>query len=298
MKFLITGGTGLIGKNIVQLLIKNNHQINILSRKKKDNSKHVSYFKWNPKRQTIEYDSINDVDVVINLAGENIFGLWTSSKKNKILKSRVQSLQLLKKLIKHKPNKVKQMISASAIGIFPNSDEIIYNENSDLKGKTFLANIVEQWEKEIESFEEFNIAVTTVRIGMVFSELGGIIKVLRMILKSRVLFLIGNGNQKISWIHINDLSQLFYKLSLINYNGLIHAVNNNPTTMLDLLEKLSDKYKFCFKIFTPNIILKSLFKFLYLNDFYADIANSSKNVISLESEKINYKFKYNDINDL
>ena len=95
MKFLITGGTGLIGKNIAQLLIKNNHHVNILTRKRKDNSKNVSFFKWDPKRQTVDYNSINDVDVVINLAGENIFGLWTSSKKKKILKSRVQSLQLL-----------------------------------------------------------------------------------------------------------------------------------------------------------------------------------------------------------
>ena len=298
MKFLITGGTGLIGKNIIQLLIKNNHQINILSRKKKDNSKNVSFFVWNPKRQTVDYDSINGVDVIINLAGENIFGLWTSSKKDRILKSRVQSLQLLKKLIKHKPNKIKQIISASAIGIFPNSQEAVYNEHSDLKGKTFLSNVVEQWEKEIDSFKEFKIAVTTVRIGMVFSELGGIIKVLRLILKSRVLFLIGNGNQKISWIHIDDLSEIFYNLSSNNYNGLIHAVNSNPTTMLDLLEKLSDKYGFCFKIFIPNIILKSFFRVFCLKDFYDDIVNSSKNVASVEIKKISYQFEFTELNDL
>ena len=106
----------------------------------------ASYFKWNPKRQTVDYDSINDVDVVINLAGENILGMWTSSKKERILKSRLQSLQLLKKLIKNRPNKVKQIISASAIGIFPNSQEAVYNEDSDLKGKTFLANVVKEWE--------------------------------------------------------------------------------------------------------------------------------------------------------
>jgi len=298
MKFLITGGTGLIGKNIVQLLIKNNHQINILSRKTIDNSKNVSFFKWNPKRQSVDYDSINDVDVIINLSGENIFGLWTNSKKKRILKSRVQSLQLLKKLIKHKPNKIKQIISASAIGIFPNSQEAVYNEHSDLKGKTFLANVVEQWEKEIESFKEFKIAVTTVRIGMVFSEHGGIIKVLRFLSKSRVLFLIGNGNQKISWIHINDLSEIFYNLSLKNYNGLVHAVNSNPTTMLDLLEKLSDKYSFCFKIFIPNIILKSFFRVFCLKDFYDDIVNSSKNVASSEIKKISNKFEFTELNDL
>ena len=108
-------------------------------------------------------------------------------KEKKILESRVKSLQLLKKLIKNRPNNVKQIISASAIGIFPNSQEIIFDENSTQKGNTFLANVVKEWEREIESLKAFKINVTTVRIGMVFCELGGIIKVLRLISKSRIL---------------------------------------------------------------------------------------------------------------
>ena len=298
MKFLITGGTGLIGKSIVQLLIEKNHDVNILSRKKRDDTKQLKYYKWNVKNQTIDYDSIDDVDIVINLAGENIFGLWTKSKKKKILESRVESLQLLKKLIKHKPNNVKQIISASAIGIFPNSQEIVFDENSNQKGNTFLANVVKEWEREIESFKVFKINVTTVRIGMVFSELGGIIKVLRLILKSRILSFIGSGNQKISWIHVRDLSKLFYKISQKNFEGLIHAVNNNPTTMLDLITKLSSKYKFKFKFFIPNIILKSLFRIVCLNDFYVDIANSSKNVISKQIKKEHPNLEYKSLRDL
>jgi len=298
MKFLITGGTGLIGKSIVQLLIEKNHEINILSRKRVENTKYVQYYEWSPKNQTIDFTCIDDVDVIINLAGENIFGLWTKSKKKKILESRVKSLQLLKKLIKHKPNNVKQIISASAIGIFPNSQEIIFDENSSQIGKTFLANVVKEWEREIESLKAFKINVTTVRIGMVFSELGGIIKVLRLILKSRILFLIGDGNQKISWIHLNDLSELFYKISKINYVGLIHGVNNNPTTTLDLITKLTNKYKLKFKIFIPNIILKSFFRLLCLGDFYEDIANSSKNVVSKQINNVHPNLKYTNLKDL
>ena len=213
MKFLITGGTGLIGKSIVQLLIEKNHHINVLSRKRGEDTKQVRHYQWSPKNQTIDFTCIDDVDVIINLAGENIFGLWTKSKKKKILESRVKSLQLLKKLIKNRPNNVKQIIAASAIGIFPNSQEIIFDENSTQKGNTFLANVVKEWEREIESLKAFKINVTTVRIGMVFCELGGIIKVLRLISKSRFLSFIGNGDQKISWIHLNDLTELFYQIS-------------------------------------------------------------------------------------
>ena len=298
MKFLITGGTGLIGKSIVQLLIEKNHHINVLSRKRGEDTKQVRYYQWSPKNQTIDFTCIDDVDVIINLAGENIFGLWTKSKKKKILESRVKSLQLLKKLIKNRPNNVKQIISASAIGIFPNSQEIIFDENSTQKGNTFLANVVKEWEREIESLKAFKINVTTVRIGMVFCELGGIIKVLRLISKSRFLSLIGNGDQKISWIHLNDLTELFYKISQKNYNGLIHAVNNNPTTMLDLITNLTNKYKLKVKLFIPAIILKSFFRLLCLGDFYEDIANSNKNVVSKFINKVHPNLKYTSLKDL
>ena len=298
MKFLITGGTGLIGKSIVQLLIEKNHHINVLSRKRGEDTKQVRYYQWSPKNQTIDFTCIDDVDVIINLAGENIFGLWTKSKKKKILESRVKSLQLLKKLIKNRPNNVKQIISASAIGIFPNSQEIIFDENSTQKGNTFLANVVKEWEREIESLKAFKINVTTVRIGMVFCELGGIIKVLRLISKSRFLSFIGNGDQKISWIHLNDLTELFYKISQKNYNGLIHAVNNNPTTMLDLITNLTNKYRLKVKLFIPGLILKSFFRLLCLGDFYEDIANSNKNVVSKRINKVNPNLKYTSLKDL
>lgn len=298
MKFLITGGTGLIGKSIVQLLIEKNHHINVLSRKRGEDTKQVRYYQWSPKNQTIDFTCIDDVDVIINLAGENIFGLWTKSKKKKILESRVKSLQLLKKLIKNRPNNVKQIISASAIGIFPNSQEIIFDENSTQKGNTFLANVVKEWEREIESLKAFKINVTTVRIGMVFCELGGIIKVLRLISKSRFLSFIGNGDQKISWIHLNDLTELFYKISQKNYNGLIHAVNNNPTTMLDLITNLTNKYKLKVKLFIPSLILKSFFRLLCLDDFYEDIANSNKNVVSKRINKVHPDLKYTSLKDL
>ena len=298
MKFLITGGTGLIGKSIVQLLIEKNHHINVLSRKRGEDTKQVRYYQWSPKNQTIDFTCIDDVDVIINLAGENIFGLWTKSKKKKILESRVKSLQLLKKLIKNRPNNVKQIISASAIGIFPNSQEIIFDENSTQKGNTFLANVVKEWEREIESLKVFKINVTTVRIGMVFCELGGIIKVLRLISKFRFLSFIGNGGQKISWIHLNDLSELFYKISQKNYNGLIHAVNNNPTTMLDLITNLTNKYKLKVKLFIPGLILKSFFRLLCLGDFYEDIANSNKNVVSKRINKVYPNLKYTSLKDL
>ena len=83
MKFLITGGTGLIGKSIVQLLIEKNHHINVLSRKRGEDTKQVRYYQWSPKNQTIDFSCIDDVDVIINLAGEIFLDYGQNQRKKR-----------------------------------------------------------------------------------------------------------------------------------------------------------------------------------------------------------------------
>ena len=187
--------------------------------------------------------------------------VYGQNLRKKDIRFKVKSLQLLKKLINNKPNNVKQIISASAIGIFPNSKEIIFDEYSTQKGSSFLSNVVKEWEREIESLKAFKINVTTVRIGMVFSEQGGIIKVLRLITKSRFLSFIGNGDQKNFMDSFERSLRTFLqnipkKLSWVN-----SCVNNNPTTMFDLITILTNKYKLKFKVFIPEVILKSFFRY-------------------------------------
>ena len=88
------------------------------------------------------------------------------------------------------------------------------------------------------------------------------------------------------------------KISKINYDGLIHGVNNNPTTMLDLTTSLTNKYKLKFKVFIPDIILKSFFRLVCLGDFYEDIVNSSKNVVSKQINNVHPNLKYTNLKDL
>ena len=96
MKFLITGGTGLIGTRLSQLLIDNGHSVNILTRKIKnqDNSS-LKYFVWNTSKKTVDNKCIDGVDVIINLAGSSVFSLWTKYNKKMILKSRLDSLSII-----------------------------------------------------------------------------------------------------------------------------------------------------------------------------------------------------------
>ena len=241
MKFLISGGTGLIGSKLTSHLIDNGHTVNILSRRyRKSNNPRIEYFIWKPSEKVIDKSSIKGVDVIINLAGSSVFSFWTNNNKKKILNSRIDSLSTLYQIIEREKNhKVSQVISASAIGIYPNSKTLKYDESFQSKEGFFLTHVVREWEKKVKEFNKLNISVTTLRIGLVLSKDGGILKKLIQINKLRISNVIDGGKQCQSWIHIDDLVNIFYHAVENKLEGIYNAVSPNPSTFLELQELAS-----------------------------------------------------------
>ncbi len=157
MKFLISGGTGLIGTRLSSYLINEGHSVNILSRQFRiSNDSRIEYFMWNPSEKVIDKSSIVGVDVIINLAGSSVFSFWSNKNKKKIIKSRLDSLSTLYQIIKRDKNhKISHIISASAIGIYPNSKTVKYDETFKSNEGTFLCNVVREWEDKIKEFRTF-----------------------------------------------------------------------------------------------------------------------------------------------
>ena len=300
MKFLITGGTGLIGTRLSQLLIDNGHSVNILTRKIKnqDNSS-LKYFVWNTSKKTVDNKCIDGVDVIINLAGSSVFSLWTKSNKKMILKSRLDSLSIIYKLIKEKKNKVKRIVSASAIGIYPNHKSKVYYENSNEISDTFLGNVVYEWEKKTKIFSEININLSIIRIGLVLSENGGMLEKLLKLNSLGISSTINDGNQCQSWIHIDDLVNIFLFTSLNNINGLVNGVAPKPVSFKELQNNISSNYKKPFlSLNFPKCLLKIPLSFLGLSDFYNDIIGSNKRVSSKKIQDLGYKFIYPSLDKL
>ena len=300
MKFLITGGTGLIGTRLSQLLIDNGHSVNILTRKIKnqDNSS-LKYFVWNTSKKTVDNKCIDGVDVIINLAGSSVFSLWTKSNKKMILKSRLDSLSIIYKLMKKKKNKVKRIVSASAIGIYPNHKSKVYYENSNEISDTFLGNVVYQWEKKAKIFSEINIDLSIIRIGLVLSENGGMLEKLLKLNSLGISSTINDGNQCQSWIHIDDLVNIFLFTSLNNINGLVNGVAPKPVSFRELQNNISSNYKKPFlSLNFPKCLLKIPLSFLGLSDFYNDIIGSNKRVSSKKIQDLGYKFIYPSLDKL
>ena len=175
MRVLITGATGLIGSEIVKNCHAKGIAVNYLttSKSKIENNSNYQGFYWNPSQSKIDVNCIKDVDTIIHLVGASISKRWTKAHKQAIINSRLETTALLHDTVKNNSNTIKQIISASAIGYYPDSLTNYYSEDEKEISTSFLGQVVEAWEQVVDTFKTLNIIVSKVRIGIVFSNKGG-----------------------------------------------------------------------------------------------------------------------------
>ena len=298
MKFLISGGTGLIGSRLTEYLIERGHSINILTRNKtlKSVNDIKKFYFWDPSNFKIDTNCIENVDVIINLAGKNVFSFWNEKAKKEILESRLNSVTTLIKLLKENDNTVKHFISSSATGIYLNNINEIQDEYSEIKSQSFLANVVQKWEKKVEELSELNILVSKVRIGIVLSVNGGFLE--KQILFNNIRFrpLINGGKQNISWIHIDDVVRIFYFLVENSLGGVYNATSPHFSTNLELtdkIEKLGKKY--LINISTPSLFASIPFKILGIGDFFNEVVMFNSKVIPKKLLDKGFVFKFESL---
>ncbi|HCO85945.1 MAG TPA: TIGR01777 family protein, partial [Arenibacter sp.] len=254
MKVLITGSTGLVGSEIVNLCKQNNISVNYLTTRKDKIVSQPNYkgFYWNPEKNEIDENCFNGVTTIINLAGSSISKRWTRSNKKKILNSRVKSLRtLLGAIPKVEPHSIKKIVSASAIGIYPNSLSQYYREDVEVVDDSFLGEVVSIWEKEVDAFEKLNIQTAKIRIGLVMSGKGGALPEMAKPVKYYVGAAMGSGNQWQSWIHLQDLGRLFLHVISKDLTGVYNAVAPNPVTNIKLTKEIARVLEK--PLFLPNI---------------------------------------------
>jgi uncharacterized protein (TIGR01777 family) len=263
---LITGGTGLIGRAITKALLDKNYHVIILSRdtgNRQSASGNLSYAQWNIKEQTLDKDAIAKADYIIHLAGAGVADKrWTKKRKQEIVDSRVKSGELIVKTLKENTNKVKAIISSSAIGWY-GPDPAIPNPHpfteDDPPDDGFLGTTCLQWEKSLEPVTKLNKRIVMLRTGIVLSNEGGALKEFIKPLRFGVAAILGSGKQIISWIHIDDLVQLYITaIENENMNEVYNAVAPNPVSNKNLTLQLArvKMGKFFIPVHVPSFILK------------------------------------------
>ncbi|RZT00221.1 TIGR01777 family oxidoreductase [Aquimarina brevivitae] len=232
MRVLITGATGMIGQEVVKLCHQSGIRVNYLTTSKSKIVSEGNYqgFYWNPAKGDIDAACFDDVEVIINLVGATIAKRWTPKYRKEIINSRVQSTNLLRETLINTKHSIRQIVSASAIGIYPSSLQNYYRETSSEKDFGFLGDVVNKWEYSVEKFNALDIDVCILRIGLVLASKGGAYPKIAKPIKYGLGAVFGSGKQWQSWIHIDDLAAIFLFAVEQELIGVFNAVAPNPVT--------------------------------------------------------------------
>lgn len=243
MKLLITGATGLVGNELVKMALKQGMIIHYLTTHKSKTKKIIGAhgFYWNPSLQEIDFSCFEGVDVIIHLAGATISKRWTAAYKKIILTSRINSTRLLENSIKKTEGKhqIKQIIGASAIGIYSNDFNNFVTEETEVSPNSYLERVVIDWELASAVFNTMNIKVTTLRIGLVIASNGGVVAAMKIPILFGLGAAFGNGSQGQSWIHIKDLVGMILFSVTTKLEGIYNAVAPNPVSQTHFITALA-----------------------------------------------------------
>lgn len=294
-KILITGGSGTVGKQLTTDLQNMGFQVSHLSRSK-SKSNGVKVYHWDIKKFEMDENAILENDVIIHLAGAGVFDKsWSRAYREEILESRVRSTLLINEYLQKTDKKLEAFISASAIGIYGSetSNRIFTEEGPFADG--FLAEVVKQWENEVEKLHPFAERLVKLRIGIVLSKTGGALEQLALPIKLGFGAKLGSGEQWIPWIHVKDLSGIFIH-SVLNHNiiGVYNAVSPYPVTNLELTKAIAKQLKRPLWLpFVPGYVLE-----LILGKEKAAFVLGGSRISSHKIEiEGNYTFKYSNLKE-
>jgi uncharacterized protein (TIGR01777 family) len=291
---LITGGTGLVGKVLSKFLSEKGYRVIVLSRSpeptdgKPENSA-ISFAKWDIKKQEIDIAAIQAADYIVHLAGAGVMDKkWSEDYKKEIINSRAGSAKLIVDSLKNNSNKVKAVISASAVGWYRPGENI--HTEDEPADDSFLGQTCKLWEDSMKPVLQLDKRLVKLRIGIVLSENGGALKEFMNPLRFGIAAILGSGKQVISWIHINDLCNLFvYAIENEQLHGVYNAVApapvNNKTLTITLAKKM--KGKFYLPVHVPTFVLK-----LMLGGRSIEILKSSAvSCKKIQGAGFNFQFK-------
>lgn len=280
---LISGGSGLVGKEVTAYLESKRYNVAWLSRKPAQYQQKA--FGWDIQNNTIDEQALAWCDGIIHLAGAGVADKrWTEERKNEILNSRILSTRLLFEQLQKSEKKPEVFVSASAAGYYGFDTGTDFIDESSPVGTDFLADVVQQWEEEIFKIKSLGIRTVALRTGIVLDKKAG---ALAEMLKPPVAAPLGNGRQYVSWIHIHDLAAI-YGFSLEHpIEGIYNAVAPHPVSNSSLTQVAAKaKGKPFLPVPVPAFVLKAI-----LGEM-SNIVTGGNKVSSGKIEKAGFNFMY------
>lgn len=289
MNITISGASGFIGRRLLEVLSAGGHSIHVLSRDSgKSFGPAVRVSGWDPINGEPPVESLANADAVIHLAGEPVAQRWTPDVKRKILESRVNGTRHLVQALSTLSRRPAVLLCSSAIGIYGSRGDELLTESSP-PGEGFLPDVCKEWEKQASLAESLGIRVAQIRTGIVLGADGGALSKMLPPFKAFVGGRLGSGKQWMSWIHLDDLVQL-YRHALENpLAGPVNGTAPYPVTNAEFTKKLAGKLRRPAVFPVPGAAVKALFGEM------AEILLGSQRVLPRVAEAAGFRFTYPEL---
>lgn len=285
---MITGGSGLLGQRLTKQLLQKGYAVEHLGRKAGFHNGIITHA-WDPANAQLDPQLLHGVDHVIHLAGAGVADkAWSAARKKEIRDSRTQSTKLLVDAIDYLPKKPKTFISASAIGYYGNAGKALCVEESPA-GNDFLASVCADWEAAAAPAEAFT-RLCTVRIGIVLSTEGGALPKMMLPFRFFAGGVLGSGKQMMSWVHIDDLCDMFlFLLEHEQCHGIYNGVAPLPVEHYTFMKALGRAMRRPLWMWVPAFALR-----LALGEM-ADTVLGSQFVSNEKIQHAGFRFKHETV---
>jgi uncharacterized protein len=264
-RMVVAGGTGFIGQHLVKALVERGDEVAVLSRRPENVQRalgdKVQAIAYDPFSRGPWYDALDGVDVVVNLAGEQLVGKrLTSERKQLVRQSRLETTHRLVEAIAEAEPRPKLLISASGVGYYGAHESSQALDEKSEPGTDPIARLCVEWEAAAQRAEAYGVRVVCTRFGIVLASDGGALEQMARPFRLFAGGPIGSGEQVVSWVHIDDaVTMLLFSIDQPALAGPVNVVAPNPVTNAELARAIGRSLRRPSWLPAPGFALKLLF---------------------------------------
>lgn len=288
--YLVAGGTGLIGSALCKHLVNANHHVTVLSRQPET----VTRLCGESVKGVSSLENIDEhiqFEGVINLAGAPIADKhWTKNRKTILEESRIGITSELVNWMKHRDLKPSCFISGSAVGWYGDGGDKYLTEESDFHDE-YTHQLCEAWEKQALQAQDLAVRVCIVRTGLVLSPKGGFLNKMLLPFKIGLGGHLGNGQQYMSWIHINDMVKLLqFLLDKQDAEGIVNACSPSPVSNKIFSQSLAKQLNRPAFLPVPAWVLKIILAEM------SRLLLTGQRALPKKAQALGFEFDYTELN--
>ncbi|VVC76632.1 Epimerase family protein [Aquicella siphonis] len=302
MHRVVAGGTGLIGKRLIEHWLRLNHTITVISR----SVKHVESVFGNRVKAVswagLNTDVFQSAELVVNLTGENIGAArWNAGHKKEIINSRTGSTRAIAAHLCKLSQPVPRFFNASAVGIyglqpqFPDKLPPALDEDTVVDcahPKDFLSKVGCEWEKAAAAAVEGGVPVVFMRFGVVLSGEGGALPMLVKPFKWYLGGAVGSGAQPFSWVALDDVVRAIdFLVEKPEITGAVNIVSPGCVSQHEFARTLSRVLARPAFMKTPAFLLKLILG----AEMARDLVLEGQHVSPKRLQSMGFSFLYPDL---